>query len=87
MHGGCSSIDVVFISPVIYWGIMSPGDLSLEPVAPIRSWGKVLEASSQLEAFCSHYLPIIINCGISENYCEKQEQQFWSQIGPSGESF
>ena len=27
------------------------------------------------------------HCRISENDCEKQEQQFWSQIGPSGESF
>ena len=31
--------------------------------------------------------PGIYHCRISENDCEKQEQQFWSRIGPSGESF
>ena len=31
--------------------------------------------------------PGIYHCRISENDCEKQEKQFWSRIGPSGESF
>ena len=31
--------------------------------------------------------PYIYHCRISENDCEKHEQQFWSRIRPSGESF
>ena len=42
-----------------YWGIIFVEDLSLQPIAPIWSLGKVLGASSELQAFSRRYLPII----------------------------